>query len=310
MFVETNVADEESVAQAVAAAIDTGVPLRMGISCAGIGWASRTLGKDGMPHDLGIYKKVIGVNLIGTFNVMRLAASAIARPSRSSDGERGVIVNTASVAAFDGQIGQIAYSASKAGVVGMTLPAARDLAPVGIRVLTIAPGLFDTPMLGQLAARGQRAALAQGRRVPEAPRQTRRSTASSSRRSRDRLLQRRDLPARRRPPHAAEVDRVPGLHGRQKNEKITDATKEAERKDAKADARCTPDADRRRVGGRRPQGQRRPEGQGVLRGLPRHRQGRQGRGPHPLLLRLCGAPAALMRRGSPHKRRKYGQRPW
>lgn len=159
VFVETNVADEESVANAVAAALDTGVPLRMGISCAGIGWASRVIGRDGSPHDLGTYKKVIEVNLIGTFNMMRHAASAISKTEPLTDGERGVIVNTASVAAFEGQIGQISYSASKGGVVAMTLPAARDLAPVGIRVCTIAPGLFDTPLLGQLPP-DQRAALA------------------------------------------------------------------------------------------------------------------------------------------------------
>src|SRR4051794_32722131 len=160
VFVETNVADEESVADAVAAAVDTGLPLRMGVSCAGIGWASRIIGRDGSPHDLGIYKKVIEVNQIGTFNVMRHAASAISKTEPlGDDGERGVLVNTASVAAFDGQIGQISYSASKGAVVGMTLPAARDLAPVGIRVCTIAPGLFDTPLLGQLPPE-QRAALA------------------------------------------------------------------------------------------------------------------------------------------------------
>jgi len=150
VFVETNVADEESVAQAVSAALDTGLPLRAGISCAGIGWASRIVGKDGSPHDLGTYRRVVEVNLIGTFNVMRHAASAIGKSEPLEDGERGVLVNTASVAAFDGQIGQISYSASKGGVVGMTLPAARDLAPLGIRVCTIAPGLFDTPLLGTL----------------------------------------------------------------------------------------------------------------------------------------------------------------
>ncbi|HYD09592.1 MAG TPA: SDR family NAD(P)-dependent oxidoreductase, partial [Acidimicrobiales bacterium] len=143
VFVETNVADEESVARAVASALDTGLPLRAGISCAGIGWASRIVGKDGSPHDLKTYERVIQVNLIGTFNVMRHAAAAIGKSEPLADGERGVLVNTASVAAFDGQIGQISYSASKGGVVGMTLPAARDLAPLGIRVCTIAPGLFD-----------------------------------------------------------------------------------------------------------------------------------------------------------------------
>ena len=159
VFVETNVADEASVENAVAAAVDASAPLRIAVSCAGIGWASRVIGRDGSPHDLGTYKKVVEVNLIGTFNVMRHAASAISKTEPLDEGERGVIVNTASVAAFDGQIGQISYSASKGGVVGMTLPAARDLAPVGIRVCTIAPGLFDTPLLGSLPE-DQRQALA------------------------------------------------------------------------------------------------------------------------------------------------------
>ena len=159
IFVETNVADEASVQQAVDAATDTSAPLRIAVSCAGIGWASRVIARDGSPHALGPYQKVIEVNLIGTFNLMRIAASAISRSEPLEEGERGVIVNTASVAAFDGQIGQISYSASKGGVVAMTLPAARDLAPVGIRVCTIAPGLFDTPLLGQLPD-DQRQALA------------------------------------------------------------------------------------------------------------------------------------------------------
>jgi len=116
------------------------------VSCAGVGWAARTLDKTGKPHDLDLFKTVIGVNLIGTFNVLRLSAAAIARNDALDHGERGVIVNTASVAAFDGQIGQLAYSASKGGIVGMTLPAARDLSAVGIRVMTIAPGTFDTPL--------------------------------------------------------------------------------------------------------------------------------------------------------------------
>ena len=128
------------------------------MSCAGVGWASRTLDKTGKPHDLELFKTVVGINLVGTFNVLRLAAAAISK-AEPIDGERGVIVNTASVAAYDGQIGQIAYASSKAGVVGMTLPAARDLAPVGIRVCTIAPGIFDTPMLGALPE-DKRAALA------------------------------------------------------------------------------------------------------------------------------------------------------
>ena len=157
-FVETNVADEDSVRAAVDTAAGAGT-FRIAVSCAGIGWAQRTVGRDGSPHDLGAYRKIIEVNLIGTFNVLRLAASAISQTEPLADGERGVIVNTASVAAFDGQIGQISYSASKGGVVAMTLPAARDLAPTGIRVCTIAPGLFDTPLLGTLPDE-QRQALA------------------------------------------------------------------------------------------------------------------------------------------------------
>ncbi|HSD89922.1 MAG TPA: SDR family NAD(P)-dependent oxidoreductase, partial [Kofleriaceae bacterium] len=157
-FAKADVTDAAQVEAAVAAATKLG-PLRVVVSCAGVGWAARTLDKTGKPHDLDLFKTVIGVNLVGTFNVLRLGAAAIAKTDPQEHGERGVIVNTASVAAFDGQIGQIAYAASKAGVAGMTLPAARDLAPVGIRVLTIAPGLFDTPMLGSLPEE-KRAALA------------------------------------------------------------------------------------------------------------------------------------------------------
>jgi NAD(P)-dependent dehydrogenase (short-subunit alcohol dehydrogenase family) len=148
-FVRADVTSPEQVAAAVDAAAALG-PLRVAVSCAGVGWASRTVGKDGAPHDLDLFKTVVGINLIGTFNVLRLAAAAMAKLDALEDGERGVIVNTASVAAFDGQIGQAAYAASKAGVVGLTLPVARDLAAVGVRVLTIAPGTFDTPMLAML----------------------------------------------------------------------------------------------------------------------------------------------------------------
>ena len=149
MFVRTDVSDEASVAAAVAAAVDTGAPLRIGVSCAGIGHAARTIDREGEPHPLGAFSKVIQVNLIGTFNTMRLAAAAISRTEPLADGERGVLVNTASVAATDGQIGQVAYSASKGGVVGMMLPVARDLSVVGIRVCTILPGTMDTPLFGQ-----------------------------------------------------------------------------------------------------------------------------------------------------------------
>jgi NAD(P)-dependent dehydrogenase (short-subunit alcohol dehydrogenase family) len=156
-FVKADVTEPAQIEAAIAEAATLGT-LRVAVSCAGVGWASRTLDKTGKPHDLDLFKTVIGINLVGTFNVLRLAASAIAKAD-PVNGERGVIVNTASVAAYDGQIGQIAYASSKAGVVGMTLPAARDLAPAGIRVCTIAPGIFDTPMLGALPE-DKRAALA------------------------------------------------------------------------------------------------------------------------------------------------------
>jgi NAD(P)-dependent dehydrogenase (short-subunit alcohol dehydrogenase family) len=157
-FAVADVTDPAQVEAAIARAGELG-PLRVAVSCAGVGWASRTLDKTGKPHDLELFRTVVTVNLIGTFNVLRLAAAAMAKGEPAAGGERGVIVNTASVAAFDGQIGQIAYAASKAGVAGMTLPAARDLAPAGIRVVTIAPGIFDTPMLGALPE-DKRAALA------------------------------------------------------------------------------------------------------------------------------------------------------
>jgi NAD(P)-dependent dehydrogenase (short-subunit alcohol dehydrogenase family) len=144
-FVKTDVTDEDQVKAAVAAAGG----LRLAVSCAGIGWAERTVGKDG-PAALQPFETVVRVNLIGTFNVLRLAAAAMAAGEPDSEGERGAIVMTASIAAYDGQIGQTAYSASKGGVVGLTLPAARDLARLGIRVCTIAPGLFDTPLLAAL----------------------------------------------------------------------------------------------------------------------------------------------------------------
>lgn len=144
VFVETDVTDAGSVQAAVDRAGELG-PLRVAVNCAGIGTPGRILGKGG-PLPLEQFARVVTVNLVGTFNVLRLAASAMAATD-PVEGERGVIVNTASAAAYDGQIGQAAYSASKGGVVGMTLPAARDLADRLIRVMTIAPGLFDTPML-------------------------------------------------------------------------------------------------------------------------------------------------------------------
>jgi NAD(P)-dependent dehydrogenase (short-subunit alcohol dehydrogenase family) len=148
-FLETNVADEASVQAAVNLASDAFGGLHGLVNCAGIAIAERALGKNG-PHPLASFTKVIQVNLIGTFNVIRLAAAAMAQNEPTAGGERGVIVNTASVAAFDGQIGQAAYSASKGGVVSMTLPLAREFARLGIRVMAIAPGIFETPMLAAL----------------------------------------------------------------------------------------------------------------------------------------------------------------
>jgi NAD(P)-dependent dehydrogenase (short-subunit alcohol dehydrogenase family) len=151
-FVKTDVTDEEQVEAAVGAAGG----LRLAVSCAGIGWAERTVGREG-PAALQPFETVVRVNLIGTFNVLRLAGAAIAAGEPDAEGERGAIVMTASIAAYDGQIGQTAYSASKGGVVGLTLPAARDLARLGIRVCTIAPGLFDTPLLAGLPEDARRA---------------------------------------------------------------------------------------------------------------------------------------------------------
>lgn len=148
-FMKTNVASPDDVSAAIAAA-EAMAPLRIAVNCAGIGSIGRTINRDGTAHDLDVFKKTIEVNLIGTFNVIRLAAAAMSKNEPLEANERGVIINTASVAAYEGQIGQAAYSASKGGVVGMTLPIARDLAVTGIRVLTIAPGTFDTPMLGML----------------------------------------------------------------------------------------------------------------------------------------------------------------
>jgi len=157
VFAETDVTSAESVEAAVALATEMG-PLRIAVNCAGSGMAGRTINRDGAPHDLGVFEWVIKLNLIGTFNVSRLAASAMSQTEPMESGERGVIVNTASIAAFDGQIGQVAYSASKGSVVGMTLPMARDLGVVGIRVMTIAPGSFETPIFG-LAADAMKDAL-------------------------------------------------------------------------------------------------------------------------------------------------------
>jgi len=165
-FVRTDVTDPSSTQAAVEAAVQSFGGLQGAVNCAGIGIAERTLGRDG-PHPLERFARVIQVNLIGTFNVIRLAAAAMAQGEPNAAGERGVIINTASVAAFEGQIGQAAYSASKGGVVGMTLPIARDLARTGIRVATIAPGIFDTPMLAGLPEPARQSL---GQQVPFPPR--------------------------------------------------------------------------------------------------------------------------------------------
>jgi NAD(P)-dependent dehydrogenase (short-subunit alcohol dehydrogenase family) len=160
-FVRTDVTDEDSVRAAITEATGKDRPLRIAVNCAGIGWAERTVNRDGSPHGLPQFTTTVMVNLVGTFNVLRLAAAAMAQTEPGEDGERGVVVNTASIAAYDGQIGQIAYAASKGGIVGLTLPAARDLSSVGVRVCTIAPGLVDTPLLGSLPEEA-RTALAAG----------------------------------------------------------------------------------------------------------------------------------------------------
>ena len=164
-FVGTDVTDEGSVRAAVNAALEVG-NLRGAVNCAGVASAEKVLGREG-PHSLDSFAKVVQVNLIGTFNVIRLAAEAMVSSDPSESGERGVIVNTASVAAFDGQIGQVAYAASKGGVVAMTLPVARELAGSGIRVMAIAPGIFDTPMMAGLP---EEARDSLGRQVPFPPR--------------------------------------------------------------------------------------------------------------------------------------------
>jgi NAD(P)-dependent dehydrogenase (short-subunit alcohol dehydrogenase family) len=166
LFAAADVTDEGQLGQAVAAARSRFGALHGAVSCAGIAPGERILGKSG-PHRLEGFRRAIDINLVGTFNVLRLAAQAMAENTPDSEGERGIIVNTASIAAFDGQIGQVAYSASKAGVVGLTLPAARELARFGIRVMTVAPGIFETPMVGGFTAEVQQSLAAQ---IPFPPR--------------------------------------------------------------------------------------------------------------------------------------------
>jgi NAD(P)-dependent dehydrogenase (short-subunit alcohol dehydrogenase family) len=165
-FMQTDVTDEASVQNAVDAALENFGALHGAVNCAGVAIAEKVLGRNG-PHRLASFEKVVQVNLTGTFNVVRLAVAAMSQNEPTAGGERGVIINTASVAAFDGQVGQVAYSASKGGVVAMTLPLARELAEHGIRVVTIAPGIFDTPMLASLP---EKARVSLGKQVPFPPR--------------------------------------------------------------------------------------------------------------------------------------------
>lgn len=149
-FAPADVTSEELVKEAIALAVSRFGALHVAVNCAGIGVGEKTYSTKGGVHSLDAFKRILDVNLVGSFNVIRLAAEAMAKNTPNEEGERGVVINTASVAAFDGQIGQAAYSASKGGIVGMTLPIARDLSSLGIRVCTIAPGLFETPLLGGL----------------------------------------------------------------------------------------------------------------------------------------------------------------
>ena len=164
-YVQTDVTDPAQVQAAVDRAAGSSSPLRIVVNCAGIGPSMRILGKKG-PHDLDLYATVVKVNLIGSFNVLTLAAEKIAASDPLADGQRGVVINTASIAAYDGQVGQAAYSSSKGGIVGLTLPAARDLAQYGIRVATIAPGIVETPMLATVSEEF-RAGLAAGVPFPQ-----------------------------------------------------------------------------------------------------------------------------------------------
>lgn len=165
-FIKTDVCSEEQVQNALDSVLHHFGNLHGVINCAGIGPAQRVVGKNGV-HSLDFFSKVININLIGTFNVLRLAANVMQNNEPNEHGERGIIINTASVAAFDGQIGQAAYSASKGGIVAMTLPIARELARVGIRIMTIAPGIFETPLLASLPQDAQNSL---GKQVPFPPR--------------------------------------------------------------------------------------------------------------------------------------------
>ena len=210
LFAQTDVTNTEDVIAAVEAALELGA-LKSLVNCAGIGMATRTIGKDGdyaSAHDLDLYRRVIEINLIGTFNCIRLAATKMSLNEPDEDGARGAIVNTASVAAEDGQIGQAAYSSSKGGLVGLTLPVARDLAVVGIRVNTILPGLIDTPIYGEgEGSEAFKAKLARDVLFPRPPR-PRPGVRHAGRGAAGQLVHERgDDPDRRRRPAAAQIGR-------------------------------------------------------------------------------------------------------
>ena len=202
-FARCDVTNEEEVSAAVSQAAQSGGPLRVSVCCAGVGWAERTASKRG-PHQLQPFETVIRINLIGTFNVLRFAAAAMNDNEPTEGGERGVCINTASIAAFDGQIGQIAYSASKGGIVGLTLPAARDLASRGIRVVTIAPGTVRHAV-ARCAAAGSPRRAREGDPVPAATRAARRVRGAGRSHRRQPDAERRGDQARRRPADAAAL---------------------------------------------------------------------------------------------------------
>ena len=207
-FAQADVTSEDDVSAAVELARSAFGGLHGLVNAAGIGPAAKVLGKSG-PHALELFERTIRVNLVGTFNVIRLAAAAIAQNSPEPSGERGVIINTASIAAFDGQIGQPAYAASKAGIVGLTLPVAREFAAIGIRVVTIAPGIFDTPLL---AALPEAARVSLGQQVPFPSRLGRPDeyAALVAARHRERDAERRGDSAGRCVAHGAPMKRLRG----------------------------------------------------------------------------------------------------
>ncbi len=210
IFCPCDVTSADQVDEAVARAAESFGDLRIDVNCAGIGWAQRTVTREG-PATMDAFERVVRVNLMGTFNAIRLSAARMAKNEPNAGGERGVIINTASVAAYEGQIGQAAYSASKGGIVGMTLPIARDLSSLGIRVVTIAPGLFDTPLLAGLPRAGPPGASCE-HSFSQAPRAACGIRTPGSQHHREPDAERADDPARRRDPHATKgIGTVPSV---------------------------------------------------------------------------------------------------